>query len=123
MGDVFHIFRRAGVKVILIVVHVLFVILLIRGDNNLNFTAEHRVEAVATGGLLETGNTRSVAPFVQFTTKGISFCLEHAKFTSSNQPVMARSMDVGNRRVDDRRLGRTTNLGEVRQESSEVLEE
>jgi hypothetical protein len=97
VGDVFHIFRRAGMKVILVVFHVLFVVLLIGGDNNLNLTAEHRAEAITAGGFLETGNTRSVAPFVQFPTKGISFCLEHAKFTSSDQPVMARSMDMGNR--------------------------
>jgi hypothetical protein len=111
-SDFLHVFRRARVVeiVIAVVLHVLLIVLLTRGYDDLDFTAQDQVEAVATGGFLETGEARPITPLVQFPTKGIGFDLEDTKFTSGNQPVTARSMDVGDRGVNDSRLGGTTNL-------------
>ena len=101
--DFLHVFRRAPTVefVIAVVLHILLVIVLVRGYNHLNLAAEHQVEAVATGGFLETGETRPVAPLVQLPAKGIGFELEHAKFTSGNQSMTTGGVDMGNRRVDD----------------------
>lgn len=121
VGDVFHFLGRAGVKIVLaIVVHILLIFLLSGGDNNFDLTIEHHAEAIATGGFLSTGNTRTIAPFVQLPTKGISLRLKRAKFTSSNQPVTARGVNVSNGRINDGRFGRATNLREVRQKGSEI---
>jgi hypothetical protein len=109
------------VKVVLIVIlHVLVIFLLVGGEDNLDLTTEHQVKAITTGRFLEARDTSSLAPLVQFPTKRIGFCIDRAKLTGSNQPVSARSMDVGNRRVDDRRLGGATDLGEVWQKSGEI---
>jgi hypothetical protein len=123
-GDFLHVFKRACVVevVITVVLHVLLILVLSRRYNNLNFTTEHQVEAVAAGGLLETGEARSIAPLVQFPTKGIGFDLDHAEFTGGNEPVTAGSVDVGNRGVDDSRLGGATNLRQIRQKTGEIQE-
>ena len=89
-------------KVVLaVVLHVFLIIMLIRGQDNLNLSTEHQVETVAASGLLETWKARSIAPLVQFPAKCISFDLDHAKFASSNQPVTTRSVDMCNRGVDN----------------------
>ena len=118
-GDFLHVFRRAPVVevVLAVVLHVFLIVLLTGGYNDLHFAAQHQVEAVATGGLFETGEARPVAPLVQFPTKGICFELENAKFTSGNQSVTARSVNVGDRGVDDSRLGGATNLRQVWQKT------
>jgi hypothetical protein len=87
--------------VLAVIVHVLLIIVLTRGYDNLNLATKHHVETVAAGGLLKTWKARSIAPLVQFPAKCIGFDLDHAKFASSNQPVTARSVDVCNRGVDD----------------------
>lgn len=87
--------------VLAVVLHVLLIIVLIRGQDNLNFATEHQVETVTAGGLLKTWKARSIAPLVQFPAKCIGFDLDHAKFASSNQPVTTRSVDVCNRGVDN----------------------
>lgn len=122
VGDVFDFLGRAGVEIVFaIVIHILL-IFLSGGDNNFNLTIEHHAEAIATGGFLSAGNTRAVAPVIQFPTKGVSFGLERTKFTSSNQPVTARGVNVSNGRINDRGLGRATNLREVWQKGSEIQE-
>ena len=90
--------------VLAVFLHVLLIFMMRRGYNNLNFAAKHQIKAIAAGSLLKSGKARSITPFVQFPTKHISFALESTQFASSNQPVTARSVDVGNRRVDDGRL-------------------
>jgi hypothetical protein len=105
-----------------VVVHVILILVLRRGYDNLNLTTEHQVETIAAGGLLKTWKARSIAPLVQFPTKCIGFDLDRAKFASSNQPMTAGSVDVGNRGVDYGRLGGATNLGQVRQKTSEIQE-
>jgi len=97
--------------------------MLSRGYSGLNLVTEHQVEAVAAGGILETGEARSIAPLVQFATEGFGFGLECAKLTGSDQPVTAGSVNVGNRGVDDSRLGGATDSRQVRQEASEVLKQ
>jgi len=111
-GNFLHILRRASVieVVLAVVFHVLLIIVLGRGYDDLHLTAEDQVEAIVAGGLLETGEARSIAPLVQFPTKGIGFCLEHAEFTGGNHPVTTRSVDVGNRGVDDSGLRGATDL-------------
>jgi hypothetical protein len=123
-GNFLHVFRRARmVEVVLaVVLHILFIVLLSGGYNNLNLATEHQVEAVAASGLLQTGETRSIAPLVQFTTKGIGFDLEHAKFTSGDESMTARSVDMSNRGVDDSGFGRATDLRQVWQKTSEIQE-
>lgn len=102
-SDFFHLFRRACmVEVILtLVLHILLILIWSRGYNNFDLSIEHQVEAVATGGFFKTGKTRSIAPLIQLPTKCLGFDLDHAKFTSSNQPVTPGSVDMGNRGVDD----------------------
>ena len=65
-ADLLHILGRARmVEVILsVVLHILLILLLSRGYNNLNLAAEHQRETVTAGGLLQTGEARSIAPFV-----------------------------------------------------------
>ena len=123
-GNFLHVFRGACVVgvVVAVVFHVILIIVLIRGYDDLNLATEHQVETISAGRLLKTWKARSITPFVQFPTKCVGFDLEHAKFASSNQPVTTRSVDVGNRRVDNSRLGGATNLGQVRQKTSEILE-
>ena len=104
-----------------IVFHILLILVLSGGHNNLNLAAEYQGKAVATGGLLQTGEARPVAPLVQFPTKGIGFDLEHAKFASSDQPVTAGSVNMGNRGVNDSRFGGATDLRQVWQETGEIL--
>jgi hypothetical protein len=81
-----HVFRRVWmVKVVLaIVLHVLLILVLNGGNDDLNLTTKHQVEAVVAGGLLKTWKARSIVPLVQFPTKCVGFDLEHAKFASSN---------------------------------------
>jgi len=65
-GNFLHLFRGAcmvGV-VLAVVLHVLLVLVLSRGYDDLNLTTEDQVETVAAGGLLVTWKTRSIAPFV-----------------------------------------------------------
>jgi hypothetical protein len=110
--DFLYIFGRAWVVevVLAIILHVVLIIVLSGWYNNFNLTAEDQIEAVAAGGLFETGEARSIAPLVQFPAEGIGFDLDHAEFTGGNEPVTAGSVDVGNRGVDDSRLGGATNL-------------
>lgn len=107
--------------VLAVVLHVILIIVLRRYDN-LNLATEHQVETVAAGGLLKTWKARSIAPFVQFPTKCVGFDLDRAKFASSNQPMTAGSVDVGNRGVDYGRLRGATNLGQVWQKTGKILE-
>ena len=105
-ADVLHVFGGVRMELIVLAVflHVLLIFMMSRGYNDFNLAAEHHVEAFAAGRLLKSGKTRSIAPLVQFSAEHISFDLDSTKFTSSNHPVTARSVDVGNRGVDDRRL-------------------
>jgi hypothetical protein len=105
-GDFLHVFGRARMEVIVlaVVLHVLLVFVEGSGYNDFNLAAEDHIEAFAAGRFLKPGKARSIAPFVQFPAKHISLDLDRTKFTSSNHPVTARSVDVGNRRVDDGRL-------------------
>jgi hypothetical protein len=114
-GNFLDVLRRACmVEVILaVVLHVLLILVLSGRYDDLNLATEHQVETVAAGGLLNTCKAGSIVPLVQFLTKGIGFNLEHAKFASSNHPVTAGGMDVGDRGVDDGRLGGATNLGQI----------
>jgi hypothetical protein len=53
------------VKVVIpVIIHVLFIFELTGGNDNLNLTTEDQVEAITPGGLLETRDTRSLAPFI-----------------------------------------------------------
>jgi hypothetical protein len=124
MGNLFYVFRRACIVgiVIAVVLHILLIIELSRGYDNLNLATEHQVETVAPGGLVNTRKARSIVPLVQLPTKCVGFDLEHAKFASSNQPVTARSVDVSNRGIDDGGLGGATNLRKVWQKTSEIQE-
>jgi hypothetical protein len=114
-GNFLYILRRASVieVVLAIVFHAILIVVLGRGYNDLNLTAEDQVEAIVAGGLLETGEARSIAPLVQFPTKGVGFHLEHAEFTGGNHPVTARGVDVGNRGVDDSGLRGATDLRQI----------
>jgi len=118
-----HVVRRASVVevIIAVVFHVLLVVVL-RGYDHLDLTAEHKVEAVAAGGLFETREAGSIAPLVQFPTKCVGFHLDHAEFTSGDHPVTARSVDMGNRGVDDCGLRGATNLRQIGQKTSEILQ-
>lgn len=90
MCNIFHIFRRTCVKVIIaIVLHTLIILVLVGRQNNLNLTTKHHAKAIATGGFFDAGNARPVTPFVQFSAKDIGLGLEHAEFAGSNQPVTA----------------------------------
>jgi hypothetical protein len=125
VGDFLHVFGGARMEAIVLAVflHVLLIFRMSRGYNDFNLAAEHHIETFAAGGFLNPGKARSIMPFVQFAAKHIRFDLESTKFTSGNQPVTARSMDVGNRRVDDGRLGGAANLGKVWQKTSEILDD
>lgn len=105
-ADFLHVFGGARMEEIVLAVflHVLLIFMMRRGYNDFNFAAKHQIKAIAAGSLLNSGKARSITPFVQFPAKHISLALEGTKFASSNQPVTARSVDVGNRRVDDGRL-------------------
>jgi len=70
--------------ILAVILQIVLVVLLSREYNNLNFAAEHHVEAVATGRFFETREASPITPLVQFPTKGIGFDLDHAEFTSSN---------------------------------------
>jgi hypothetical protein len=99
VGNFLHVFGGSRVvKVVLtVILHALVIFVLGGGENDLNLTTEYQVEAITTGGLLKARDTRSLVPLIQFPTEGIGLRLDRTEFTSSNQPVSAGSMNVGDR--------------------------
>jgi len=101
------------------VVVVVFIVVF-SGDsrNYFELTTEDHGEAIASSRLLDKRDTCTIAPLVDFTAKGVRFVFEHAELPGRDHSVAAGSMNMGNRRIDDRRLGRATDLGQIWEESS-----
>jgi len=106
------------------VIVVVFVVVFSRdGGNHLELTAEDHGETIASSRFLDERDTCTTTPLIDFTAKGVRFVLKHAELPGRNHSVAAGSVNMGNRRIDDRGLGRATDLGQVGKESSQVLGE
>jgi len=103
---------------------IVFVVVFSRdGRNHLKLTAEDHGETIASSRLLDERDTCTTTPLIDFTAKGIRFVFKHAELPGRNHSVAAGSVNVSNRRIDDRGLGRATDLGQVGKESSQILGE
>jgi hypothetical protein len=114
---------NVGVLVLIASIVVIFVVIFLARDssNNFELAAENHGESVASNWLFDSRDTGAVAPFVDLTAKGVCFMFEHAELAGGEHSVTTRGMNVSNRGVDDRRLGGTTDLGKIWQESGKVL--
>lgn len=110
---------RVGMHVVVAVVFHVF--LVVCGDDDFDFAAEDEAKAVTADGLFDTRETRAVSPFVELAPECVGLELDKTEFAGSDETVAAGSVDVGNGRVDDRGLGRTPDLGQIGQKSSEIL--
>lgn len=113
-----------GRKLVLIarVVVVIFVVLLSRDSgNHLELTTENHGKTIASDRLFDGRNTGTITPLVDFTAKSVRFMFEHAELAGREHSVAAGSMYVGNGRIDDGGLGRTTDLGQIRQKGGKIL--
>lgn len=91
------------------------------GGDDLELAAKDHGEAVPAEGLFDAGDAGTVAPFVELAPECISLKLEKAEFAGREDAVTAGSVNVCDRGVDDRGFRWAPNLGEIRQEGSEVL--
>lgn len=99
-----------------------FALLLDRSSaEDLDFAAHDHLEALATDGLVDARETSTVTPLVEFTTEGIRFELEETELAGGKETMTARGVDVSDGAVDDRGLAGTSDLGEVREQGSQVL--
>lgn len=97
------------------------IVLVDRSADSLDFTAEDHLEGFTTDRFFYARETRSVPPLVELSSKSIGLHLEQTEFTRGKGTVTTRGLDVSNGRVDDGGLGRTTDLGEVGQQGSQIL--
>jgi hypothetical protein len=105
---------RAGMHVVftLFIFHTVIVVDVV-GEDDLDFASEDEAETVTANGFFNTGKARTITPIVELTSESISFEFEQTKFTSGDNTVTTRSVNVSDRRVDNGRFGRATNLRQV----------
>jgi hypothetical protein len=83
------------------------------GKDDLDFASEDETEAVTANGFFNTGKARTITPIVELTSESISFEFEQTKFTSGDNTVTTRSVNVSDGRVDNGRFRRATDLRQV----------
>jgi hypothetical protein len=121
--EIFGIIRRHGgtgsilvaVIVTIVTIPTIFIILADNSGKNLDFAIENHDETFTTSGFLDAWMTGTIAPLIELTTESVGLMFELFELARSQEAVAARSVDMGDRRIDDRRLGGTANLGEIRQ--------
>ena len=100
-----------------------FTRLLLDGSSteDLDLSTEDHLETLVSNGLVHPWEASAASPFVEFATEGVGFLLEIPEFTGGEETVTTRGVDVGDGAVDDGRLAGATDLGEVGEQSGEIL--
>jgi len=105
---------RVGMEVVFTLVFFDAVIIVnVVGQDDFHFSAEDETETVTANGFFDTRETRAVAPFVELTSESIGFEFEETKFTSGDETVTTRSVNMSDGRVDDSRFRWATDLRQV----------
>lgn len=114
--DVAH--RACEVFVVVTVIAIplaVFVFIIARNcSDDLEFAREDHAEGFAANRFFKTREAGTVSPDVDLTMESIGLNLHGAKLTGGQETMAAGSMDMGDGRVYDGRLGRATNLRKVR---------
>jgi len=82
-------------------------------DNDFDFAAHDHGEGFAADGLLDSGEAASVTPLVELSSESIGLEFEKAELAGGEEAMAPGGMDIGDGGVDDRGLGRATNLREI----------
>jgi hypothetical protein len=91
--------------------HVL--ILLCKRGEHFELAAENYGKAIASKGFLHTRKIGAIVPVVHFTMEGVMLSFECAKFSAGKGSETTGSMDMGDGRVDNGRLGRRKMVGQL----------
>jgi len=108
--------------VVTIVVLSTLLIVVSDGSEDFDLTTENHGEAFSANRFFDKRETRAGPPFVEFTTESISFNFQTAEFARSKLSMSARGVDVSDGGINNRRLGRASDLRQIGEESRKIQE-
>ena len=112
----------SSAKAVVVSTDTVFTVLFFADDTDeLQLAAEHHAESLPSDGFLDPGDPSTVTPFVDLAPESISFVLESAELSLGEDTMAPGGVNVGDRAVDDGRLGGAADLRKVGEQLGEVL--